>query len=99
VVRPVHSSIGTLFAFITVSVGVLILRKTQPNIKRASKVPFVPWIPLSAVAFCGYLVLQLPATTWLSFAAWLFIGIVIYFLYGRKNSTLNDIEKLEEKVS
>ncbi|RAK13296.1 amino acid permease-like protein, partial [Anoxybacillus vitaminiphilus] len=92
------TNIGTLFAFMTVSIGVLILRKTQPNLKRAFKVPMVPLIPLLAVAFCGYLVLQLPATTWLSFAAWLFIGIVIYFLYGRKNSTLNDIENVEKKV-
>jgi basic amino acid/polyamine antiporter, APA family len=93
------TNIGTLFAFITVSIGVLILRKTQPNLKRAFKVPMVPFIPLLAVAFCGYLVLQLPATTWISFVAWLLIGLVIYFLYGRKHSTLNNMKDVEEEVS
>jgi basic amino acid/polyamine antiporter, APA family len=92
------TNIGTLFAFITVSIGVLVLRKTQPNLKRAFKVPFAPWIPLLAVAFCGYLVLQLPVTTWISFSSWIVIGLVIYFLYGRRNSTLNNNENMEKKV-
>ncbi|GLH63523.1 amino acid permease [Parageobacillus sp. G301] len=93
------TNIGTLFAFITVSMGVLVLRKTQPHLKRAFRVPFVPVIPLLAVAFCGYLVLQLPPMTWIGFVSWLAIGLVIYFLYGRKHSTLNNVEKAtEEKI-
>lgn len=93
------TNIGTLFAFITVSIGVLVLRKTQPNLKRAFRVPFVPVIPLLAVAFCGYLVLQLPRMTWIGFVSWLAIGLVIYFVYGHKHSTLHQIEKAtEEKV-
>lgn len=84
------TNIGTLFAFIVVSAGVLVLRKTQPDLKRAFKTPLVPLVPLLAVAFCGYLVLQLPLTTWIGFVTWLLIGLVIYFTYGRKHSTLNE---------
>ncbi|MCG3084635.1 amino acid permease C-terminal domain-containing protein, partial [Anoxybacillus sp. LAT27] len=83
-------NIGTLFAFITVSIGVLVLRKTQPNLKRAFRVPFVPVIPILAVLFCGYLVLQLPMTTWIGFISWLLIGLAIYFVYGRRHSKLNE---------
>ena len=90
---------GTLFAFITVSIGVLILRKTQPELKRAFKTPLVPVVPLLAVAFCGYLVLQLPAMTWIGFVSWLLVGLVIYFAYGRRHSTLNGQAHANEKVS
>jgi APA family basic amino acid/polyamine antiporter len=92
------TNIGTLFAFITVAIGILVLRKTEPNLQRSFKVPFVPWIPLLAVAFCGYLTLQLPLTTWMSFTAWLFIGLVIYFFYGRKHSTLNENMNVERQA-
>ena len=84
------TNIGTLFAFIVVSAGVLVLRKTQPDLKRAFKTPLVPLVPLLAIAFCSYLVLQLPLTTWISFVTWSLVGLVIYFIYGRKHSTLNE---------
>jgi basic amino acid/polyamine antiporter, APA family len=90
------TNIGTLFAFIVVSLGVLVLRKTQPNLKRAFKVPFVPLIPILAILFCGYLALRLPATTWTTFAIWIAIGLVVYFLYGRRNSKLNNPEEKEK---
>ncbi|MCL6585454.1 MAG: amino acid permease [Anoxybacillus sp.] len=93
------TNIGTLFAFITVSIGVLILRKTQPDLKRAFKTPLVPLVPLLAVAFCGYLVLQLPAMTWIGFVSWLLVGLVVYFFYGRRHSTLNGQAHASEKVS
>jgi len=93
------TNIGTLFAFIVVSVGVLVLRKTQPDLKRAFKTPLVPLVPLLAVAFCGYLVLQLPAMTWIGFVSWLLVGLVIYFVYGRRHSTLNEQANVNEKVS
>ncbi|EMI09434.1 amino acid permease [Anoxybacillus gonensis] len=93
------TNIGTLFAFTTVAIGILILRKTEPNLKRSFMVPFVPVIPLLAVAFCTYLALQLPATTWLSFGGWLAIGLVIYFLYGRKHSKLNEEKVGQKQVS
>ncbi|CAG9608556.1 amino acid permease [Pseudoneobacillus rhizosphaerae] len=89
------TNIGTLFAFIVVSLGVLVLRKTQPNLKRAFKVPFVPLIPILAILFCGYLALRLPATTWTTFAIWIAIGLVVYILYGRRNSKLNNPEENE----
>lgn len=92
------TNIGTLFAFIVVSLGVLVLRKTQPNLKRAFKVPYVPYVPILSVLFCLYLVLQLPVTTWIGFVVWLLIGLVVYFTYGRKKSKLNVNLKSERKV-
>jgi APA family basic amino acid/polyamine antiporter len=89
------TNIGTLFAFIVVSAGVIILRKTQPDLPRAFKVPLVPWIPILAILFCGYLVLQLPSSTWIGFGVWLVIGLAVYFGYGYKNSTLEK-EKEEQ---
>ncbi|MFX3623437.1 MAG: amino acid permease [Ectobacillus sp.] len=91
------TNIGTLFAFITVSIGILVLRKTQPNLQHGFRVPFVPLIPILAVLFCGYLILQLPALTWVSFGGWLLVGLVIYFAYGRRHSTLNYTE-VKDKV-
>lgn len=90
------TNIGTLFAFIVVSLGVLVLRKTQPNLTRGFKVPFVPVIPILSVLFCGYLTLQLPATTWITFFIWITVGLVVYFLYGRRNSILNKEEQNEK---
>ncbi|UOF89979.1 amino acid permease [Fodinisporobacter ferrooxydans] len=82
------TNIGTLFAFIAVSVGIIVLRKKQPNLHRAFKVPFVPWIPLLAIVFCGYLMLQLSSITWTGFVVWFVIGLVVYFTYGRRHSKL-----------
>lgn len=93
------TNIGTLFAFIVVSLGVLVLRKTQPNLNRAFKVPFVPVIPILAVLFCGYLTLQLPATTWTAFIIWIAIGLIVYLLYGRRNSKLNQPEEHEKHTA
>lgn len=87
------TNIGTLFAFSVVSIGVIILRKKQPDLPRAFKVPLVPWIPALAVLFCGYLALQLPAITWIGFVLWLVIGLVVYFSYGYKNSNLQNKQK------
>lgn len=92
------TNIGTLFAFMTVSIGILYLRKAKISPGRGFKVPFVPLIPILAFLFCGYLTLQLPSTTWISFVSWLVIGLVIYFVYGRKHSTLNNTTILERKV-
>ena len=93
-------NIGTLFAFMTVSVGILYLRKKNLAPKTGFRVPFVPWIPILAFVFCGYLALQLPLKTWISFLVWGAIGLVVYFIYGRKHSTLNNQEenKIEKVV-
>ncbi len=82
-------NIGTLLAFMTVSVGILYLRKNKQTPKTGFRVPFVPYIPILSFLFCGYLALQLPAVSWISFSVWLVIGLVVYFSYGRKHSTLN----------
>ncbi|MEH6953445.1 APC family permease, partial [Neobacillus drentensis] len=93
------TNIGTLFAFMTVSVGILYLRKNKQAPKTGFRVPFVPYIPILAFVFCGYLIIQLPKTTWISFGVWLVIGLFVYFGYGRKHSTLNKTVDPLEKVS
>lgn len=92
------TNIGTLFAFMTVSVGILYLRKTKDAPKTGFRVPFVPWLPILAFLFCGYLALQLPALTWICFCVWLVIGLFVYFGYGRKHSTLNNNEDRARKI-
>jgi len=87
------SNIGTLFAFVLVSLGVIILRRKQPDRPRAFRVPFVPWFPLISVVLCGGLMTGLTVITWIRFVAWLFIGLVIYFAYSRHRSTLNPAPK------
>ncbi|HSB74579.1 MAG TPA: amino acid permease [Terriglobales bacterium] len=80
------SNIGTLFAFLLVSLGVIMLRRTQPDRPRAFKVPFVPWFPLISVVLCAVLMTGLTVITWLRFFIWLAIGLTIYFLYSRHHS-------------
>lgn len=79
------TNIGTLFAFILVSIGLVVLRRTHPQLSRVFRVPFVP---LLAVFFCGYLVFNLPTLTKVGFLGWLSVGAIVYFLYGRKHSRL-----------
>lgn len=82
-------NIGTLFAFVLVSIGVVVLRKTMPNVERKFKCPGVPFTPALTVIFCFYLMASLPLMTWVRFGIWLALGVVIYLVYGYKNSTLN----------
>ncbi|MEH7083993.1 amino acid permease [Neobacillus drentensis] len=93
------TNIGTLFAFMTVAVGIIYLRKNNQAPKTGFKVPFVPYVPILAFVFCGYLALQLPKTTWISFGVWLVIGLFVYFGYGRKHSTLNKTVSQVKKAS
>jgi len=79
-------SIGTLFAFVVVCLGVLVLRRTRPDLPRAFRVPAVPWVPLLGVLACGWLMLNLPLETWLRFVLWMAVGLVLYGLYGRRHS-------------
>ena len=81
-------NIGTLSAFILVSLAVPILRKKRPDLKRAFKVPGNPWIPWLSAACCFYLILNLSLETWIRFLVWMAIGFVIYFLYSKKHSRL-----------
>lgn len=82
------TSIGTLLAFVMVCVGVLVLRKTQPDAPRAFKTPFVPVVPILGILTCLLMMVSLPAGTWIRLAVWLLIGLAIYFGYGRHHSKL-----------
>ncbi|MFN0109325.1 MAG: amino acid permease [Blastocatellia bacterium] len=82
------TNIGTLFAFILVCFGVIVLRKTQPNRERSFRVPWVPIFPIVGAIFCLALMLSLPLETWRRFIIWLVVGLVIYFAYGFWNSKM-----------
>ncbi|MER6997044.1 amino acid permease [Streptomyces sp. NPDC000410] len=82
-------NIGTLFAFVVVALGVIILRRTRPDLHRAFRTPWVPLIPILSIAATVWLMLNLPAETWIRFAIWMAIGVVVYFLYGRSHSRLH----------
>ncbi|MDX5437455.1 MAG: amino acid permease, partial [Pontibacter sp.] len=79
--------------------GIIILRRTNPTIKRPFKTPFVPLIPILGILICGYMMANLGFDTWLRLIVWMGIGVVIYFFYGRKHSKLLQQETLpaEEK--
>jgi APA family basic amino acid/polyamine antiporter len=81
-------SIGTLFAFVIVSLGVIVLRKTRPDLARPFKTPFVPALPIASAVVSTALMAALPASTWERLIIWMVIGLVIYFAYGRSHSKL-----------
>jgi len=80
------SNIGTLFAFVLVSLGVILLRRRQPDRHRGFRVPLVPWFPLISIVMCTGLMAGLTVITWIRFVVWLAIGMVIYFGYSRHRS-------------
>ena len=82
------TNIGTLFAFVLVSVGVIVLRRTDPGRHRPFRCPGVPVLPLLSVISCGILMAYLPFITWMRFVIWQAVGIALYFLYGRRHSRL-----------
>jgi APA family basic amino acid/polyamine antiporter len=81
-------NIGTLFAFVLVSIGVLILRRTRPDLERAFRCPGVPVVPVLSVLASVYLMLNLPAATWVRFLIWMAVGLVVYAAYGYRHSRL-----------
>jgi APA family basic amino acid/polyamine antiporter len=81
-------NVGTLFAFIIVNVGVIVLRKTRPEMPRPYKVPFSPVVPLIGAALAVYLMTDMGWATWLRFGLWLLIGALIYAFYGYRNSRI-----------
>jgi basic amino acid/polyamine antiporter, APA family len=85
-------SIGTLFAFVIVSVAVPILRRTRPGMDRPFRVPFSPVLPAVSALACLYLMTNLSVETWLRFLAWLVIGLAIYLGYGRRRSRVGERE-------
>jgi basic amino acid/polyamine antiporter, APA family len=78
------TSIGTLFAFVVVSIGVVVLRRTRPDLPRSFRTPFVPALPILAVLACVWLMLNLPVDTWIRFGVWMVVGFVVYFGYGMR---------------
>ncbi len=83
-------SIGTLFAFVLVCVGVMVMRKKMPDLKRSFRTPLVPFVPIMGIVVCVYLMYALPVESWLRLAIWLGLGLLIYFIYGKKNSKLQN---------
>lgn len=81
------TNIGTLFAFVVVSLGVIVLRRTHPDHHRTFRVPMVPLLPVLSILCCGVLMFSLPWETWVRFVVWLAIGLGIYFGYSRKRVT------------
>jgi len=81
-------NIGTLLAFVLVSIGVLVLRRTRPDLDRPFRTPWVPFVPIMGVICCGGLMLTLPEDTWIRLIVWLLIGFTIYFGYSRRHSVL-----------
>jgi APA family basic amino acid/polyamine antiporter len=95
-------SIGTLFAFIVVSIGVLFLRKSRPELERPFRVPFMPVMPVLSIAVCLLLMASLPFATWERLVLWMAIGLVVYFTYGRHHSQLrraNEDQEIHVTVS
>jgi APA family basic amino acid/polyamine antiporter len=81
-------NIGTLLAFVLVCIGVLVLRKTRPDLERPFRTPWVPFVPVMGILCCAGLMMTLPMDTWLRLLVWLLIGFAIYFGYGKKHSFL-----------
>jgi APA family basic amino acid/polyamine antiporter len=79
-------NIGTLFAFVLVSIGVIVLRRTRPDLPRSFRVPWVPFLPVVSALASVYLMLNLPGETWLRFGIWMVLGVVLYVVYGRRRS-------------
>jgi APA family basic amino acid/polyamine antiporter len=92
-------NIGTLFAFVLVSIGVLILRRTRPDLPRAFRVPLVPVLPIVSVLACLWLMLNLPVDTWWRFGIWMVLGIAVYFFYGRRRSRFNTPGEREDAAA
>ncbi len=84
------TSIGTLFAFILVCAAVIVLRKTEPNLPREFRAPWVPFLPILGIIVCSAMIFGLHWTNWLRLIGWLAIGFVIYFGYSRKHSKLGN---------
>src|SRR6476620_5667886 len=84
------TSIGTLFAFILVCIGVWVMRRKMPDLPRSFKTPMVPLVPILGILVCLFMMVFLPMDTWIRLIVWMLIGLDIYLVYGSKNSLLGD---------
>ena len=82
------TSIGTLFAFVLVCIGIIVLRKTDPDLKRTFRTPFVPVVPILGILVCAFMIYHLGWENWARLFGWLVIGFVVYFSYGIRHSKL-----------
>ena len=85
-------SIGTLLAFVLVCIGILVMRKKMPDVPRAFKTPFVPFVPIAGIVVCLVLMYSLPLESWMRLVVWMGLGVVFYFIYGKKNSKINNVK-------
>lgn len=91
-------NIGTLTAFLLVSFSVLRLRKTQPDLRRPFRTPWVPFVPIMSIISCIFLLINLKPVTWLRFVIWLAVGMVVYFTYSVKHSKLASTQLAKAKA-
>jgi basic amino acid/polyamine antiporter, APA family len=91
------TNIGTLFAFVLVSAGVIVLRRLEPNRHRPFRAPLVPLTPIISIVACLYLMLQLPKLTWIRFGIWLALGLLVYLFYGMRHSRLGQRAERRER--
>ena len=91
-------NIGTLTAFALISLAVIVLRKTHPDLQRGFRCPGVPYVPLAAVACCVFLIAHLDHVTWLAFCVWVLAGLAVYFLYSRRKAVLGSAEPVTPPV-
>jgi APA family basic amino acid/polyamine antiporter len=85
------TSIGTLFAFMLVCAGVWIMRHKRPDLERGFTVPALPFVAIMGIVVCGAMIYGLGWTNWLRLAAWLAVGLILYFVYGRRHSRLQTV--------
>jgi len=93
------TSIGTLFAFVLVCIGVMILRRTDPDLVRPFKTPLVPLVPILGILICAAMIISLPTSTQLSAFGWMLIGLIIYFGYSRNHSKLGTAANVLPKAT
>jgi basic amino acid/polyamine antiporter, APA family len=91
-------NIGTLFAFVITNIGVIVLRRTRPDLERGFRVPFVPLFPIIGAALAIFLMKYLERATWIRFAGWLILGLIIYFVYGIRHSRLRKGEVINPEA-
>jgi basic amino acid/polyamine antiporter, APA family len=94
-------NVGTLFAFLLVSAGVIVLRRARPDLPRGFRAPWVPLMPIASVCACLWLMINLTVITWIRFGVWMVAGIVIYLGYGRRHSVLasREVEPADAEVA